>query len=79
MFAPIPMARSESFLIPASELSWNRSDFYDIFGPTKRSLKGIAAVGGYVAQSQVQAWLVAEVAGLPDNASVSELFTSTTR
>ena len=28
-------------------LSWNRSDFYDIFGPTKRSLKGIAAVGGY--------------------------------
>jgi len=28
-------------------LAWNRSDFYDIFGPTKRSRKGFAAVGGY--------------------------------
>jgi len=28
-------------------LWWNRSDFYDIFGPTKRSLKGFAAKGGY--------------------------------
>jgi hypothetical protein len=29
------------------ELAWNRSDFYDIFGPTKRSRKGYAAKGGY--------------------------------
>jgi hypothetical protein len=29
------------------ELSWNRSDFYDIFGPTKRSRKGYAAKLGY--------------------------------
>jgi hypothetical protein len=28
-------------------LSWNRSDFYDLFGPTKRSRKGYAVVGGY--------------------------------
>ena len=28
-------------------LAWNRSDFYDIFGPTKRSRKGFAAKGGY--------------------------------
>ena len=28
-------------------LSWNRSDFYDLFGPTKRSRKGYAAVLGY--------------------------------
>ena len=28
-------------------LSWNRSDFYDLFGPTKRSRKGYAAKGGY--------------------------------
>jgi hypothetical protein len=28
-------------------LSWNRSDFYDIFGPTKRSRKGYAAKLGY--------------------------------
>jgi len=27
--------------------SWNRSDFYDIFGPTKRSRKGYAAKLGY--------------------------------
>ena len=29
------------------ELSWNRSDFYDLFGPTKRSRKGYAAKLGY--------------------------------
>ncbi len=28
-------------------LSWNRSDFYDLFGPTKRSRKGYAATLGY--------------------------------
>jgi hypothetical protein len=28
-------------------LSWNRSDFYDLFGPTKRSRKGDAAKFGY--------------------------------
>ena len=28
-------------------LSWNRSDFYDLFGPVKRSRKGFAAKGGY--------------------------------
>jgi hypothetical protein len=28
-------------------LWWNRSDFYDIFGPTQRSRKGFAAKGGY--------------------------------
>jgi hypothetical protein len=28
-------------------LWWNRSDFYDIFGPTQRSFKGFAAKGGY--------------------------------
>ena len=28
-------------------LSWNRSDFYDLFGPTKRSRKGYAARVGY--------------------------------
>jgi len=28
-------------------LWWNRTDFYDIFGPTKRSLKGFAAKGGF--------------------------------
>jgi hypothetical protein len=28
-------------------LSWNRSDFYDIFGPTQRSRKGLAAIVGY--------------------------------
>ncbi|MCC6377963.1 MAG: hypothetical protein IT519_04015 [Burkholderiales bacterium] len=27
--------------------SWNRSDFYDIFGPTKRSRKGLAIKAGY--------------------------------
>lgn len=28
-------------------LSWNRSDFYDLFGPTKRSRRGYAATLGY--------------------------------
>lgn len=28
-------------------LSWNRSDFYDLFGPTKKSRKGYAAKLGY--------------------------------
>ena len=28
-------------------LSWNRSDFYDLFGPTKRSRRGYAASLGY--------------------------------
>jgi hypothetical protein len=28
-------------------LAWNRSDFYDIFGPTKRSRRGYAASLGY--------------------------------
>lgn len=28
-------------------LSWNRSDFYDLFGPTQRSRKGFAAKLGY--------------------------------
>ena len=31
----------------APPLSWNRSDFYDLFGPTKRSRKGYAAKLGY--------------------------------
>lgn len=30
-----------------TRLSWNRSDFYDLFGPTKRGRKGYAAVVGY--------------------------------
>jgi hypothetical protein len=30
-----------------AELAWNRSDFYDLFGPTKRSRKGYAAKLGY--------------------------------
>jgi hypothetical protein len=36
-----------SYLGWHGELSWNRSDFYDLFGPTKRSRKGYAAKGGY--------------------------------
>ena len=31
----------------STRLSWNRSDFYDLFGPTKRSRKGYAVVLGY--------------------------------
>lgn len=30
-----------------AELSWNRSDFYDLFGPTERGRKGYAAKLGY--------------------------------
>jgi hypothetical protein len=30
-----------------SSLSWNRADFYDLFGPVKRSRKGLAVKGGY--------------------------------
>jgi hypothetical protein len=29
------------------EVSWNKSDFYDLFGPTKRSRKGLAVKAGY--------------------------------
>jgi hypothetical protein len=36
-----------SYLGWRGELYWNRSDFYDIFGPTKRSVKGYAAKVGY--------------------------------
>ena len=30
-----------------ASLSWNRSDFYDLFGPTKRSRRGYAGTLGY--------------------------------
>jgi hypothetical protein len=30
-----------------ASLAWNKSDFYDLFGPTKRSRKGLAIKGGY--------------------------------
>jgi hypothetical protein len=30
-----------------TQLSWNRSNFYDLFGPTERSRKGLAAKLGY--------------------------------
>ena len=30
-----------------ADLYWNRSDFYDLFGPTLRSRKGYAVKGGY--------------------------------
>jgi hypothetical protein len=30
-----------------ADLSWNRSDFYDLFGPTIRSRRGLAVKGGY--------------------------------
>jgi hypothetical protein len=36
-----------SYLGWRTDLSWNRSDFYDLFGPTKRSRKGYAAKLGY--------------------------------
>ena len=29
------------------EVSWNKADFYDLFGPTKRSRKGLALKAGY--------------------------------
>ena len=35
------------YLFWKAALSWNRSDFYDLFGPTKRSRKGYAAKLGY--------------------------------
>jgi hypothetical protein len=36
-----------SYLGWHGELWWNKSDFYDLFGPTKLSRKGFAAKGGY--------------------------------
>ena len=36
-----------SYLGWRGEFYWNRTDFYDIFGPTKRSQKGYAAKIGY--------------------------------
>ena len=36
-----------SYLGWRAALSWNRSDFYDLFGPVKRSRKGYAAKLGY--------------------------------
>jgi hypothetical protein len=36
-----------SYLDWRADLAWNRSDFYDIFGPTKRSRKGYAAKLGH--------------------------------
>ncbi len=36
-----------SYLGWRAGLAWNRSDFYDLFGPTKRSRKGYAAKLGY--------------------------------
>jgi hypothetical protein len=36
-----------SYRFWTAELSWNRSDFYDLFGPTERSRKGYAAKLGY--------------------------------
>jgi hypothetical protein len=36
-----------SYLSWRTALSWNHSDFYDLFGPTKRSRKGYAAKIGY--------------------------------
>ena len=36
-----------SYLGWRAELAWNKSDFYDLFGPTKRSRKGSQAKLGY--------------------------------
>ena len=36
-----------NYLAWRGSLSWNRSDFYDLFGPTKTSRKGFAAKIGY--------------------------------
>jgi len=36
-----------SYLGWRAGLAWNRSDFYDLFGPTKRSRKGYSAKFGY--------------------------------
>jgi len=41
------LAMKYQYLGWSAQLSWNRSDFYDMFGPTLRSRKGFAAVGGY--------------------------------
>jgi len=38
---------SGSYLSWRTELSWNHSDFYELFGPTKRSRQGYAAKLGY--------------------------------
>jgi hypothetical protein len=38
---------SGSYLEWRAGFSWNKSDFYDLFGPTKRSRKGYAAKLGY--------------------------------
>ncbi|HEY6087431.1 MAG TPA: hypothetical protein VIV84_06825 [Burkholderiaceae bacterium] len=38
---------SGSYLGWRAELAWNKSDFYDLFGPTKRSRKGYAVRLGY--------------------------------
>jgi hypothetical protein len=35
------------YLFWRGSLAWNRSDFYDLFGPTKTSRKGLAAKLGY--------------------------------
>ena len=42
-----PRRHHRHYLGWRGELSWNRSDFYDLFGPTKRSRKGYAAKLGY--------------------------------
>ena len=41
------LAASGHYLGWRGELAWNKSDFYDLFGPTKRSRKGFAAKIGY--------------------------------
>jgi hypothetical protein len=38
---------SGGYLDWRASLAWNRSDFYDLFGPTKTSRKGLAAKVGY--------------------------------
>ena len=41
------VAIDANYLEWRGSLSWNRSDFYDLFGPTKRSRKGLAAKVGW--------------------------------
>jgi hypothetical protein len=41
------LAASGRYLGWRGELAWNKSDFYDLSGPTKRSRKGFAAKLGY--------------------------------
>ena len=41
------VAIDANYLEWRASLSWNRSDFYDLFGPTKRSRKGLAAIVGW--------------------------------